>query len=191
MKKYEKIIKQLQKEYDQLKEYVETKTSVINDSKKQRIDSLLEKTNNAINSTINKIKELSNSKVNEKEFNQFLNKVVEKATEAIDFAKAKVNEIIDEEENLDEVFDYICEEFEKAKKTEVFKKASNIVKEIGVSVNEFLEKPEVQETINKAKVTTLNLAEKGLDGLKKVLNTDEETSVDDIVEEVDDENKDD
>ena len=69
--------------------------------------------------------------------------------------------------------DAFMKEFDKIKETDAFKKTADVLVELTNKLNEFLNKPEVKDAINKAKVTTVNIAEKGVDGLKKVLKTDE------------------
>ena len=64
-------------------------------------------------------------------------------------------------------------EFDKVKETDAFKKATDLLADLSAKINEVLNRPEVKEAIDKAKITTVNLAEKGVDGLKKVLKTDE------------------
>ena len=62
---------------------------------------------------------------------------------------------------------------DKIKDSEALKNISEFLNDINKRINEFFERPEVKEAINKAKSTTVNIAEKGVEGLKKVLNTEE------------------
>ena len=175
MKKYQTIIKQLNAKLDELKEFAENKIEGLEENKAEQISELLDKTTTAVETTTDKIEELGKQKIDEEQFAEFLKKVQDKAVESIDFAKAKINEIVlDDEKDLNEIFNNIAAEFDKIKESDLFKKASEVVNDIGNGINEFLEKPEVKETIKKVKITTINIAEKGLDGLKKVLNTDED-----------------
>ena len=190
MKKYQSVIKDLNTKLEELKQFAEDKIKNLDENKKEQISELLDKTATAIDNAVEKIEELGKQKIDEEKFKEFLNKVANKANESIDFAKAKINEIIlDDDKNLNDVFENISAEFDKVRESDLFKKASEVVNDIGNGINEFLEKPEVKETIKKVKITTINIAEKGLDGLKKVLNTDEESSVDDIIDEVDKDEK--
>ena len=50
--------------------------------------------------------------------------------------------------------------------------AADFLNDLSNRINEFFERPEVKEAINKAKVTTVNIAEKGVENLKKALNTE-------------------
>ena len=47
--------------------------------------------------------------------------------------------------------------------------ATNFVKGLGDDLNEFLNKPEVKDKIERAKDITISAAEKGLDALKKTI----------------------
>jgi len=190
MENYKKTIKKLKTMYSDLDAYVKAKIDEVSDDNKEVVDELLKKTKEAIDLSIDKINEAVNFDNSEEELNEFLNKVSDKAEEAIDFSKAKIEMLINEvpKQDLDEVFANLESKFNEVKESDTFKKATKFIKGVGVSINEYLEKPEVQEKINKAKVTTINIAEKGVEELKKILNTDEKT-VEDVVDLVDEDDK--
>ena len=73
-------------------------------------------------------------------------------------------------------------------KNENVQQATNFVKGIGDSVNEFLAKPEVKEKLDKAKDVTITVAEKGLDALKNALDPNKDVEVEEVYEEHHDEN---
>ena len=77
-------------------------------------------------------------------------------------------------------------EFEKVKDSDALKKTADFLSDIQNKINEFFEKPEVKQAIEKAKTTTVNIAEKGVEGLKKALNTEpkEEKTFEQQVQEV-------
>jgi len=175
MENYKKTIKKLKTMYSDLDAYVKSKYDDLSAENKEAIEGLLEKTKSAIDLSIEKINQAIDFDNSEEELNEFLGKVADKAEEAIDFTKAKIEMLVNEvpKENLDDIFSSLEFEFNKVKESDSFKKATTFVKNVGVSINNYLEKPEVQEKITKAKKTTVKIAEKGVEELKKILNTDE------------------
>ena len=92
--------------------------------------------------------------------------------EAVDFTKNKVSELVDKvdkENKLDKLGEDIMAEFDKLKASDAFKKTADFLNDTLSKVTDYFNKPEVQDAINKAKTTTINIAEKGVEGLKKAL----------------------
>ena len=109
---------------------------------------------NVYNASLTKINEVKNSKDVQNALasaETFLKKTYDKTSEVAkdSFDKAMENE------DIKKTFDGVVN-------------AYNNVKDI---VTEYFEKPEVQENIDKAKDITIDLAEKGVDALKKWLKT--------------------
>lgn len=176
MSKIDETIKKMQDSIEDLENTVKEKADKLDDYAKEKTASLVEKTELAINSSIEKIKTVANDVKDEEKLNEFLDNVVVKSKEAIDYTKAKVEEFANTtpKQGVDKVYEDIVKEFDKIKESDAIKKAVEFIKGVGDNVNEYLNKPEVKQAINKAKKTTISLAEKGVDGLKKVLATDEQ-----------------
>ncbi|MBQ1910525.1 MAG: hypothetical protein II174_03290, partial [Erysipelotrichaceae bacterium] len=68
----------------------------------------------------------------------------------------------------------IMAEFDKLKESDAYKKTADFLSDISAKVNDYFNKPEVKEVINKAKTTTIKVAEKGVENLKKALEPKEE-----------------
>ena len=120
--------------------------------------------------------EVRGSVQEDEKVDEFLDKVKAKSMEAVEFTKDKIAELtkkVEKNDTFEKLSSDIMSEFDKVKETDAYKKTADLLADLSSKINEILNKPEVKEAINKAKITTVNLAEKGVDGLKKVLKTDE------------------
>lgn len=175
MSKIDEAIQEMKEELAELEDKLAEKTEGLDDQAKQKATALIEKTENAIKGAIAKIEAAIDNFTEDEQFDEFLDKVRAKSREAVEFAKDKIDDLATKTSNqsLADLHDDVMAEFDKLKENEYIKKTADFLKEIGGEINEFFEKPEVKETINKAKVTTINVAEKGVEGLKKILKPEE------------------
>lgn len=174
MNKTDNTIKELKKYIEELKKEFTKKAKYLDDNKKEIAEDIVDKTIAAINLSIEKITVFVKTVKDDERVNALLDTVKAKSKEAIDYAIYRIENLGKNEpkDSLDIVYDEIMNEFDKLKETEFFKTTKVLVKEGYGKLNEFLEKPEVQEKIKTAKVTTIKYAEKGVEGLKKVLDVD-------------------
>ena len=176
MTKFEETVKEMESQVEELENDLAEKAQNLDEANKERARALVDKTEEAIKSSIEKVKGIINDVQQDDKLDEFLDKVKAKSMEAVDFTKAKVTELTekyDKENKLDKLGEDIMTEFDKIKDSDAFKKTADFLNDISGKVSEFLEKPEVKEAINKAKTTTVSLAEKGVESLKKALKTDE------------------
>ena len=176
MTKFEETVKEMESQVEELENDLAEKAQNLDEANKERARALVDKTEEAIKSSIEKVKGIINDVQQDDKLDEFLDKVKAKSMEAVDFTKAKVTELTekyDKENKLDKLGEDIMAEFDKIKDSDAFKKTADFLNDISGKVSEFLEKPEVKEAINKAKTTTVSLAEKGVESLKKALKTDE------------------
>ena len=171
MTKFENTIKEMQEEIDDLKDTLKAKADTLDETSLIKARELVDKTVDVINTTIGKVKGVAKEEVDEDKVDDFLENVETKVQEAVDYAKAKIEEFSKSEYSLDNLFDEISADFEKIKSSDTFKKVSDLAKDAYNQVNDYLSKPEVKQAITKAKETTINIAEKGVEGLKKVLSS--------------------
>lgn len=186
MSKIDETIQKMQESIDDLENTVKQKTDRLNEVAKERTAILVEKTESAISSSIEKIKAVAEDVKDEEKLNEFLDNVQAKSKEAIDYTKAKVEEFANNppKQSVEKVYEDIVAEFDKVKESDIVKTVGQFIKGVGDNVTEYLNKPEVKEAINKAKKTTISIAEKGVDGLKKVLATEEVQEVKEKVEDI-------
>ena len=176
MTKFEDTIKEMESQVNELENDLAAKTEQLDESNKEKAKALVDKTEEAIKTSIDKIKSIITEVQEDEKVDEFLDKVKAKSMEAVEFTKEKVAELtkkVEKDNTFEKISADIMAEFDKIKETDAFKKTADVLTDLSGKLNEFLNKPEVKDAINKAKVTTVNIAEKGVDGLKKVLKTDE------------------
>ena len=176
MTKFEETVKEMESQVEELETNLAEKAQNLDEASKERARALVDKTEEAIKSSIEKVKAIINDVQQDDKLDEFLDKVKAKSMEAVEFTKEKINELtqkVDKENKLDKLGEDIMAEFDKIKESDAFKKTADFLNDISGKVADFFEKPEVKEAITKAKTTTVSLAEKGVEGLKKALKTDE------------------
>lgn len=175
MNKYDSTVKELKEDINELENDFNKVTKDLDEAGKIKAREVVEKTEKTINSSIEKVGAVINDITDEEKLNELLDKIKAKAKEATDYAIEKVVAIANHEDivDIDALHDDIMNEFDKLKETDIYKKTTVLVKEGYSKIYEFLEKPEVKQAINKAKLTTLKAAEIGVDALKKVLDSNE------------------
>lgn len=176
MTKFEDTVKELESQVEELENELAHKTEKMDDADKEKAQALVNRTEEAIKSSIQKIQGIIADVQEDEKLDEFLDKVKAKSMEAVDFTKAKINELsekISSDQKLDQIADDIANEFDKIKESDAYKKTADFLNEINGKVNEFFARPDVKDAINKAKTTTINIAEKGVEGLKKALNPEE------------------
>ena len=176
MTKFEDTIKEMESQVNELENDLAAKAEQLDESNKEKAKALVDKTEEAIKTSIDKIKSIITEVQEDEKVDEFLDKVKAKSMEAVEFTKEKVSELtkkVEKDDTFEKITSDIMAEFDKVKETDAFKKTADVLTDLSGKLNEFLNKPEVKDAINKAKVTTVNIAEKGVDGLKKVLKTDE------------------
>ena len=178
MNKFEETVNELKADIDELEESFTAKTIEIDESKKAQARELVDKAKKAINTSIEKVSAVIEKLEDSEKLDDLLDKLKAKSKEAVDYTLDKIDALINNEPeiSIDELHDEIMAEFENLKGNETIRKTTVLIKQGAAKINEFLEKPEVKDTINKAKKTTIKVAEKGVEGLKKVLEAKEETS---------------
>jgi hypothetical protein len=176
MTKFEDTVKEMESQVQDLENDLAEKAEKLDEEGREKAKALVNKTEEAIRSSIEKVRNIINEVQEDDRLEEFLDKVKAKSMEAVDFTKSKVAELTKEKEEkktLEDLAADIMSEFDKIKETDAFKKTADFLSDIGSKVNEFFEKPEVKGAINKAKTTTVNIAEKGVEGLKRALKTDD------------------
>ena len=191
MTKFEDTVKEMESQVEELEKDLAEKADQLDEAGKEKAKALVEKTEEAIKSSIEKVKGIINDVQEDEKLDEFLDKVKAKSMEAVDFTKEKVGELtkkVDKDNKLDKLGEDIMAEFDKVKESDAYKKTAEVLNNLVEKINDYFNKPEVQEVINKAKVKTINIAEKGVEGLKKALEpkeapAKEEAPVEEVVAE--------
>lgn len=170
MNRFEEIIQEMMRDIEDIQAAAREKMNFVSDENKLKVSDLANKTIEAINTTINKLKDVAEKVNDEERVGELFERANIKCKEAVDFTKQKISELPGEPRiNLDNVLNEIRSTFDKLMQNENVQNATNFVKGLGDDINEFLNKPEVKDKIERAKDITISAAEKGLDALKKTI----------------------
>ena len=170
MNRFEEIIQEMMRDIEDIQAVAREKMNFVSDENKLKVSDLANKTIEAINTTINKLKDVAEKVNDEERVGELFERANIKCKEAVDFTKQKISELPGEPRiNLDNVLNEIRSTFDKLMQNENVQNATNFVKGLGDDLNEFLNKPEVKDKIERAKDITISAAEKGLDALKKTI----------------------
>ena len=164
MNKYETTIKELKEDIKDLEKAFKEKTKGLDKETIAAARTFVDRTEKVIQAVIDKTGAVIKELKDDEQLEELLAKLKAKAKEAVDYAIDKVDTVIKEgpETEIDRLYKDVMSEFDSLKDTNVYKTTSVLIKEGYAKINEFLEKPEIQETIKKAKKTTIDLAEKVL-----------------------------
>jgi hypothetical protein len=177
MSKFEDTVKEMESQVKELEDDLAGEIDKLDEEGKEKAKALVERTEEAIKSSIEKVRTVIINVKEDEKLDEFLDKVKAKSMEAVDFTREKVQELTkkkeEPEKTLDDASNDIMSVFDNIKESEALKKTAEFLSDINRKINEFFERPEVKEAIDKAKIKTVNIAEKGVEGLKKVLNTEE------------------
>ncbi len=176
MTKFEDTVKEMESQVQELEKDLAVKAETLDDEGKEKAKALVNKTEESIRSTIEKVRGIISDVQEDDRLEEFLDKVKAKSMEAVDFTKEKVAELTKKTENddrLERLGNDITSEFDKIRESDAFKKTADLLSDINAKISEFMSRPEVRNAINKAKTTTVNIAEKGVESLKKALNTED------------------
>ncbi|MBR4461259.1 MAG: hypothetical protein IKS51_01590 [Erysipelotrichaceae bacterium] len=188
MSKFEDTVKEMESQVKELEDDLAGEIDKLDEEGKEKAKALVLRTEEAIKTSIEKVRTVITNVKEDEKLDEFLDKVKAKSMEAVDFTREKVQELTkkkeEPEKTLDEASNDIMSTFENIKESEALKKTAEFLSEINRKINEFFERPDVKEAIDKAKIKTVNIAEKGVEGLKKVLNTEEIEQAKKAVEEV-------
>ena len=175
MSKFEDTVREMESQVQDLEKDLAAKVEALDEEGKQKAKALVDKTEQAIKSSIEKVRNVIADVQEDEKLDEFLDKVKAKSMEAVEFTKEKVSEltkVVQKENTLDKLGDDILTEFDKVKDSEALKKTADFLNDIQAKIAEFFERPDVKQAIDRAKTTTVNIAERGVEGLKKALNTE-------------------
>jgi hypothetical protein len=187
-------IKEISVDDDNAEKEDEPKLTVdfkLNDEQKAKIEEIRENTMKSVNETISEVKHKADEITASPDIQKTISFLKANAIKAVDIAKAKIEEIRenpDFQKTIDTAEDKAREFGETAKKTvdglmteerldEIKKNiakaeeaVSSGVDSASKAINEFVKKPEVQETIDKTVATAKEVADKGVNAINNLLN---------------------
>lgn len=174
MSKYELTIQELKDDIKELEKEFKKRTKGLDKETIEAARKFVDRTEKVIEAVIDRTGAVITELKDDEQLEELLDKLKAKAQEAIDYALDKIDTVINSgpETEIDRLYNDVMAEFDSLKDTEIYKSTSVLINKGYAKLNEFLDKPEVQDTIKKAKKTTITLAEKGVEGLKKVLENE-------------------
>ena len=173
-------IKEMEKKIEEINKLASEKiANATNDENAKKIAEIRDNTINVINEAIEKIHDTAVENEDSSSFSDLLNRVINRTSEATEYTIKKIKEVTKDkniEKTISETSKQINDAFDKLIDNpdvkNVFSKATNATKETVNKANEYLNKEEVKQNIDKTKDVIIDIAEAGLNGLKKILNTE-------------------
>lgn len=202
MSKIDNTISKMEGYINEIKEEANKHFDKLPEESKNQIVDIASRTINTIEKSIVKLKDMALTVSNEDELDDFLARLEEKCKDVTDFTKTKINELVPlVRNNLNEMKDSFLKDFDETKKNvgdkaKEFKKnadysfekfvsnenVKNVIKLIKNARDkaiEFYNDPKTQKAINEAKLKVIELAEKGLENLKDLLERNEDNNEND------------
>lgn len=196
MSRIDESIEKMNNYIDSIKTNALAKWKESDDTTKAQIEEIAKKTVDTINNSIEKLNKIKESVEENEELNDFLNKIEEKCNDVTEFTINKINNIKPiVNKNLSFLKKDLENDFRKTKSdinstvnkykvkvndtskklagNEHIKNISNLLNELKDKAVKFYNDPKTQEFINEAKLKTIELAEKGLDKLKVILDRED------------------
>lgn len=170
------------------------KSLSLSEEGKNQVKEIAEKTVSTINSSIVKLQDLSDSVMEESQLSEFLERLDNKCRDIVGFTIEKINEVkseevkkeVKEEEPEELVFTVESDDEKTSSKVSMnfsidetinkllenpnIKNATEFAKKGVDKAIEFYNSEQTQEFINTMKIKTIDIAEKGLEGLKVLLD---------------------
>ena len=169
MSKFNETIKKMQNITDDIKKKANASISELDPETVEKIQTVASKTIDVINEAAFKLKDAVDEIEDEESLEAFLKRVDEKCEDAKKYAFSKIEELVpptkEEYVRIDDdkpVMDKILE-------NENVAKAVNLAKNLKNTVVDFYNAPSTQKKINETKLAALNIANKGLELVRKTL----------------------
>lgn len=187
----EKTVEDLKKKIEELSQEKESEAVQHSDESKAKIQEITDTTVKTVLSSIQDIKEKAQQVSENPDVQKTIAYIKENAVKAVDLAKGKISEISQDPkvkeytnktvDTLKSVKDtagkYVDEHLNEKQKNDLAKaseKVSESTKKIVTAANDFYNKPEVQDTIEKVKVGANDLMEKGSEAVKHFFSKKDE-----------------
>ena len=177
MSRFDTTIKKMQDIMSDIKKASDKKAEGKDEETVLKIKTISDKTIDTINEASVKLKEVVGKISDEKELDDFLSRVEDKCKQTADYALKKLDEIVPIEEKteyvkINDVDDKLPTE--KLIENDNVKNAAKMATDIKDEIIDFINSPETQEKIKNVKLSALNVADKGLDAILKLLGEDKD-----------------
>ena len=177
MSRFDETIKKMQDITSDIKEKADLRIMDLDEDTGNKIKTVADKTIDVINEAAFKLKETVDKIEDEEGLNEFLNRVEAKCEGARKYTYEKFDEIVKASVPASETPRPKMQgksTMEKFMDNENVRSASRLVKNLKGNLIDFYRDPNTQLRINEAKLAALNIADKGLDILKKTVEKTKE-----------------
>lgn len=167
--KFNETIKKMQDITNDIKKKADASISDLDHETAEKIQTVASKTIDVINEAAFKLKDAVDEIEDEQSLEAFLKRVDEKCEDAKKYAFAKIEELVPKKQ---EEFVRIDDEktiVDKILENEYVGKATTVAKNLKDTVVDFYKAPSTQKKINETKLAALNIANKGLELVRKTL----------------------
>lgn len=171
----------LNEKLDEIKTYAEMRKNDMPHDIKEKIDAIAKRSLKVIADVVTKVEDTALKVPHDQEFEAFLDQVKEKCDSAVSYTKMKIDEAVElsrHDEMLKDASKKIQDTFDEIRSNDEVKEMVSSIKEVSASIyaqiEDYMSKPETKEVIAKAKVATVNIAEKGVGALKKLLKVEDQ-----------------
>lgn len=176
----EYTINYLDEKIEEINAYAEMRANDMPDDIVDKVIKLKDRSVTVLEDVKAKVVNTASKVEHDEEFASFLDQVVEKSEAAVEYTKTKIDEtvaMVRHDEKLKEASKQIQDTFDEIKNNDEVKEMVSSIKEVTASIysqiEDYMSKPETQETIAKAKISTVKIAEKGVVALKKLLKVED------------------
>lgn len=186
-KSIEETVEEMKKKIDEITQATKSQEPKI----QEKVSKIAKRSITVLNESIEKLTQMAVDIKNSEEFKNTLTFIKNKSCEVGDATVKKIKDIKDSEEfkkgvaNVSEAIknganfakEKAIDGYKELEKNDNVKKvidgAGKKLEELNKTANDFINKPSVADKIDKAKDTTIDLAEKALEGLKKWLKPED------------------
>lgn len=169
MNRFNETIKKMQSITDDIKKKADASISDLDPETVEKVQTVASKTIDVINEAAFKLKNAIDEIEDEKSLEEFLNRVDSKCLDAKKYAFAKIDELVPAPKDEFVRIDDDKPVMDKFLENESVSKAVNLAKNLKDTVVDFYKAPSTQKKINETKLAALNIANKGLELVRKTL----------------------
>lgn len=169
MSKFNETIKKMQNITDDIKKKADASISELDPETVEKVQTVASKTIDVINEAAFKLKDAVDEIEDEESLEAFLKRVDEKCEDAKKYAFSKIEELVPPTQDEYVRIDNDKPVMDKILENENVAKAVNLAKNLKNTVVDFYNAPSTQKKINETKLAALNIANKGLELVRKTL----------------------
>lgn len=177
---HQETIELLDEKILEIKTYANMRANDMPEDIVTKIEAISDRSIRVLEDVKAKVEDTASKVAHDDDFYGFLDQVYAKSEEACAYTKTKIDQAVDSlkhDEKLKEASKQIQDTFAEIRNNDEVKEMVSSIKEVSASIysqiEDYMAKPETKEMLAKAKVSTVKIAEKGVDALKKLLKVND------------------